>query len=285
MAESAEDLLIDFLYECYADPLRFVMGAFPWSTDSSLQLVKLLPPFRERFNCDFGPDIWSCEFLDELGALVKERGFDGTHSVNAIRMAVASGHGIGKSALTAWIVNWIMSTRPNAKGVVTANTSEQLSGRTWAEIVKWGRKSITAHWFDFATGKGSMKMRHKTHPESWVCAAFTCREENSEAFAGLHAADSTPFYLFDEASAIPQSICEVAEGGLTDGETPPRSWPHGAKPTNAPLNGTTSSPLPCGRCSPMARPTTTKVSKRSGVSTRTCKISPTVSPPPPRWTR
>lgn len=218
MAESAEDLLIDFLYECYADPLRFVMGAFPWSTDSSLQLVKLLPPFRERFNCDFGPDIWSCEFLDELGALVKERGFDGTHSVNAIRMAVASGHGIGKSALTAWIVNWIMSTRPNAKGVVTANTSEQLSGRTWAEIVKWGRKSITAHWFDFATGKGSMKMRHKTHPESWVCAAFTCREENSEAFAGLHAADSTPFYLFDEASAIPQSICEVAEGGLTDGE-------------------------------------------------------------------
>ena len=50
------------------------------------------------------------------------------------------------------------------------------------------------------------------------CRAQTCREENAEAFAGLHAADSTPFYIFDEASAIPDAIAEVAEGGLTDGE-------------------------------------------------------------------
>jgi hypothetical protein len=29
---------------------------------------------------------------------------------------------------------------------------------------------------------------------------------------------STPFYIFDEASAIPDKIFEVREGGLTDGE-------------------------------------------------------------------
>jgi hypothetical protein len=34
----------------------------------------------------------------------------------------------------------------------------------------------------------------------------------------LHAASSTPWYLFDEASAIPSKIWEVAEGGKTDGE-------------------------------------------------------------------
>ena len=39
-----------------------------------------------------------------------------------------------------------------------------------------------------------------------------------EAFAGQHAADSTSFYVFDEASAISEKIFEVAEGGLTDGE-------------------------------------------------------------------
>ena len=63
-----------------------------------------------------------------------------------------------------------------------------------------------------------MRMTHVERPESWRCDAQTCREENSEAFAGLHAADSTPFYIYDEASAVPDKIWEVSEGGLTDGE-------------------------------------------------------------------
>jgi hypothetical protein len=43
------------------------------------------------------------------------------------------------------------------------------------------------------------------------------KEENSEAFAGQHAADSSSWYVFDEASAVPDKIFEVAEGGLSDG--------------------------------------------------------------------
>jgi len=74
------------------------------------------------------------------------------------------------------------------------------------------------HWFEYNNGRGSMSLYHHSWPESWRVDAQTCREENSEAFAGLHAANSTPFYLFDEASAVPDKIWEVAEGGLTDGE-------------------------------------------------------------------
>jgi hypothetical protein len=54
--------------------------------------------------------------------------------------------------------------------------------------------------------------------ESWFLSAQTSREENSESFAGQHAATSTSYYILDEASAIPEIIWEVAEGGLTDGE-------------------------------------------------------------------
>jgi hypothetical protein len=61
-------------------------------------------------------------------------------------------------------------------------------------------------------------MYHRDYPETWFCSAQSCREENSEAFAGQHAVSSTSFYLFDESSAIPDRIFEVAEGGLTDGE-------------------------------------------------------------------
>ncbi|QWF71964.1 terminase [Methylomonas paludis] len=215
-SETAE--LAEWMARFYADPLGFVMFAYPWGSDPALQIVPLTPVYRQRFNVDYGPDLWACQFLDELGELVRQRGFDGVHAVDAIRMAVASGHGIGKSAITAWLVNWIMSTRPFAKGIVTANTAEQLAGKTWAEICKWTKKSVTAQWWKISAGKGMMRISHIDHPEAWLVTGLTCREENAEAFAGLHAADSTPFYIFDEASAIPDTIAEVAEGGLTDGE-------------------------------------------------------------------
>lgn len=202
----------------YDDPLGWVMYSYPWDSDPALQVVKLQEPWRSRFNCEWGPDKWTCELLDVVGAGVRERGFDGSKAVAAQRHAISSGHGIGKSAITAWLVGWIMSTRPHCKGVVTANTAEQLASKTWAEIGKWNKRSITGHWFEVTTGKGSMRMVSRQNPESWRVDAQTCREENSESFAGLHAASSTPFYIFDEASAVPDKIWEVAEGGMTDGE-------------------------------------------------------------------
>lgn len=189
--------------EFYADPYGFVLWAFDWGVGD-----------LEGFE---GPDVWQRELLEHIGEEVVSRAFDGVTPVEPIREAVASGHGIGKSAITSWIILWIMATRPNAKGIVTANTGDQLKTKTWAELGKWRLRCIVGHWFDYNSGKGSMSLSHRTHPESWRVDALTCREENSEAFAGLHAADSTPFYIFDEASAVPDKIWEVAEGGLTDG--------------------------------------------------------------------
>lgn len=218
-AEHPDVQLAEEIARFYADPLGFVIFGYPWDTDPALQLVELRGEWAERFpNCKYGPDEWACELLDDIGRQVKENGFDGFNAVKAIREAIASGHGIGKSAITAWIVNWIMSTRPFAQGTVTANTAPQLETKTWAQIAKWTKLCVTAHWFEVTTGRGSMKMYHKDYKESWFCSAQTCKEENSESFAGQHAANSTSFYIFDEASAVPDKIWEVAEGGLTDGE-------------------------------------------------------------------
>lgn len=211
-------MLAEDMGRFYADPLGFVMYAYPWDTDPELRVVKLQPPWDMIYESEYGPDVWACQLLARIGKQVAANNFNGQDAVNALREAVVSGHGIGKSAITAWLVDWIMSTRPGAQGTVTANTAEQLSSKTWAQIVKWTKKCITGHWFDLTTGKGAMAMRHKENPEKWFCTAQTCREENSESFAGQHAATSTSFYLFDEASAVPDTIREVAEGGLTDGE-------------------------------------------------------------------
>ena len=190
----------------YADPLGFVLWAFPWSE-----------PGSELQNYD-GPDQWQIDELIAIGEAVQERNFDGVNPVLPIQRATASGHGIGKSALTSWIILWLMSTRPRCRGTVTANTSDQLKTKTWGELSKWLEMCITGHWFIYHNSKGNMTLRHITNPEKWRCDAYTCREENSEAFAGQHAIDSTSFYIFDEASNVPSKIWEVAEGGLTDGE-------------------------------------------------------------------
>lgn len=218
MALSPEEQLAEAVSEFYDDPLGYVMFMFPWDSDVSIQLVELAPKYRERFNSIYGPDKWACEFLDELGAEIKDRGFDGRTAVTPIQFSTASGHGIGKSVLVAWLIKFILDTRPFAKGVVTAGTAEQLKTKTWAELGKWHRISLTEHWFDYNTGRGAMSLAHKEYKESWRCDAQTCKEENSESFAGLHSANSTPFFIFDEASAVPDKIYEVREGGTTDGE-------------------------------------------------------------------
>jgi hypothetical protein len=213
-----EEAMKGLMAVVYDDPLGYVMMAFPWDSDPSIQLVELGPEYRARFGCKWGPDKWACEFLDELGEQIRDRAFDGSKAVKPIRFSTASGHGIGKSALVAWLIKFILDTRPYSKGVVTANTGEQLKTKTWAELSKWHNMSITKDLYSLTTGRGAMAIARKSDPGIWRCDAQTCREENAEAFQGLHAANSTPFMIFDEASGIPDAIWDARQGAVTDGE-------------------------------------------------------------------
>lgn len=226
-ADAALASTMGYLYD---KPLEFVLFSFEWGSEPAMRVVQLPPKYRLGFDCDFGPEAWACEFLEQVGDEVRLRGFDGVHAVEPIQMATASGHGVAKSTTSAWLVLWIMSTRPNSRGTITANTAQQLSSKTWAEVGKWLRRCITADYFHIATGKGSMRMHAHEAPEAWRCDAYTSREENSESFAGQHAADSTSWYLFDEASAIPDKIWEVAGGGVSTGEA---HWYAFGNPTRA----------------------------------------------------
>jgi hypothetical protein len=207
LSAPADAGLVEKVAEFVDDPLGFVLFAYPWKERGPL----------EQYD---GPDGWQRELLEDIGREVRRRGFDGLNAVLPIRQAISSGHGIGKSTCSAWLTNWIMSTRPNSQGTVTANTFPQLQTKTWPAILKWTRLSITSHWFEL----GVQKIFAKAAPESWFVSAQTCRKENSESFHGQHAARSTSWYLFDEASAIPDEIWAAAEGGLTDGEPMIFAW-------------------------------------------------------------
>lgn len=185
-------------------PLEWVEWAYDWGYGD-----------LEGFD---GPDVWQRDFLREWGEEIRARGFDGRTPVMPQRFSTVSGHGVGKSALVAWISGFILSTRPQCRGRVTANSIPQLETTTWPEIVKWMKRCKTRRWWRITSGRGAMKIVRTTHPESWRLDGMAWDESRPAAFAGLHASTSTVFYIMDEASEVARIIGETANGGLTDGE-------------------------------------------------------------------
>ena len=184
-----ENALVEDIAEFYDDPLGFVYYAFAWG-EGELSDHK-------------GPDDWQAQQLIDVGKAFKD------NPETSIREAIASGHGIGKSTQVAWLILWAMSTRPHLNGVITANTTTQLTTKTWRELALWHKRAINKDWFTWT----ATKFMHKQYPETWFCSAIPNTEHNAEAFAGLHA--EHVLLIFDEASGIPDIIWEVAEGSQT----------------------------------------------------------------------
>lgn len=193
--EDPEQRLFDEIARCSKDPLRFVMLAFQWGEGE----LKDHP----------GPDTWQRDILIAVR--------DGLSLDGAIRLAMASGHGVGKSAIVAWLILWAISTKVDTRGVVTANTATQLKTKTWSELSKWHRLCICGYWFELTAT--AIYAKDPKHEKTWRIDSIPWSENSTEAFAGMHNAGKRIIVLFDEGSAIPDVIYEVTEGALTDKDT------------------------------------------------------------------
>ncbi len=195
--------LIEDIASFTHDPLGFVLYAFDWGNGE-------LAAFPT------GPDKWHRDVLQEIGQKLRAGVISGLSE--AIQIATASGHGIGKSALVSWLIEWAMHTFEDCKGVVTANTENQLRTKTWPELAKWHRLVITGDkWFKCtATALYSTDPQHE---KTWRIDAIPWSEHNTEAFAGLHNQGKRIIVLFDEASKIADKVWDVTEGALTDDKT------------------------------------------------------------------
>lgn len=202
----AREVLLEHAINKYKDdPVGFVMWAFPWK-DST------------RLNGHAAPDKWQLAVLSKTRALIKaDPSGEGVHNI-CRQIAVCSGHGVGKSALCAWLILWLMSTRPWCKGTVTASTGGQLRNKTWSELKKWSMLCKTKDSFTVRLGVNGLCIFHVDHQSEWRADAITSSKNNQESFAGQHAQGSSSWYIFDEASGVDDGIWNVAEGGKTDGE-------------------------------------------------------------------
>lgn len=196
---NAEQELIDDIGKFCRNPVGFVKYCYPWSEPGDLEN-------------DHGPWDWQIEILNDIRIHL-----NGPDRYTPLQLAVASGHGIGKSALISWITHWGMSTCEDCKVIVTAGTGKQLDTKTWPEITKWFKLGINTHWWDCKAE--SICVRDKQHERSWRTDAITWSEHNTEPFAGAHNRGKRIIIIYDEASGIADKIWEVTSGALTDEDT------------------------------------------------------------------
>ena len=143
------------------------------------------------------PDPWQ---LSALRAIAKGH----------TRVAIRSGHGVGKTAFAAWLVCWFACTRAPFKIAITAPTAPQLFDALWPELGKWFQR-LPSGWrdlWDFTSDHITLK----ADKECFITAR-TSRSDRPEAMAGLHS--DHLLLVADEASGVDEAVFEAAGGSMS----------------------------------------------------------------------
>ena len=223
-----EQQLIAKMLSFKDDPLAFVLYNFPWGKTST--------PLEHHT----GPRQWQLDALikmrDHIQANInkKQQGLD----PELLKLARASGRGIGKSAFLAWVALWLFSCLPSSTVVVSANTEQQLKSTTFPEIRKWATMGLNSRWFEHNIMSlqpaewlvQTLKQTTGYDDAYWYIQARLWSEEAPDAYAGVHS-QMAMAVLFDEASGIPGCIWPVAQGYFTD-KTIHRFWVAISNPRN-----------------------------------------------------
>lgn len=145
-----------------------------------------------------GPTEYQLEILEKLPAVK--------------RIAVRGPHGIGKTALAAWIILWATLTEDNCKVPTTASAWRQVTKFLWPEVHYW---AFRLNWaligrqpFNNRTELTTLSLRRLP-----TCEAFGVVSDQPELIEGAHA--KRVVYIYDEAKAIPDATFDASEGAFS----------------------------------------------------------------------
>lgn len=152
---------------------------------------------RLMFPVGQGPTAYQIEALEALG----------THH----RASARGPHGLGKTALSAWVILWFIDTREAAgvdwKALTTAGSWSQLRNFLWPEVHKWVRHmKPPARWRE---GSELLQMSVKLRTGQ----AFAVASNRPELIEGAHA--DQLLYIYDEAKSILPATFDASEGAFS----------------------------------------------------------------------
>lgn len=148
------------------------------------------------------PDPWQCDVMD---AVAEED-----------NVAVRACHGVGKTALLAWIIQWFTVTRPYSRVPSTAPTyNRQVKDVLWAEIRYWWDKGKqVSPWLFNDFHISTTRLQHREHWKTWFALGVASSTPfNAEGFHSQHL-----LAVIDEAKAVRKPFWESVAGMRTTQE-------------------------------------------------------------------
>lgn len=155
------------------------------------------------------PEPWQADILKQYDAKSNADQY-------SIRISIASGHGVGKSRLLAWLISHHAITRYPQKTAVTAPSAPQLWDALWPELLTVinrlpiieGRIKL-ADLFEIKAERIELK---EDKAGSFI-SAKTARQDQTEALQGVHS--EYVLLVGDEASGIPDGVFDAAGGSMS----------------------------------------------------------------------
>lgn len=129
------------------------------------------------------------------------------------RLTVRSGHGVGKTALDAWVIIWFISTRMPCKVLVTAPSMPQLRDVLWMEIKHWIGQMPGPMAAQYQLHSSEQDLRLVLIGSQSFATGRTARKESPESLQGFHSPNL--LVLADEGSGIEDIVYEVIQGALS----------------------------------------------------------------------
>ena len=128
------------------------------------------------------------------------------------RVCVRGPHGLGKTALAAWLILWFALVHDGSdwKVVTTASAWRQVEKFLWPEIHKWSRMVL---WDKVGRQPFTQNELLQLTLKLNTGAAFGVVSDNPALIEGAHA--DHIMYVFDESKTIPPATFDAAEGALT----------------------------------------------------------------------
>ena len=131
------------------------------------------------------------------------------------RTTVTSGHGTGKSSLTAMMLLIYMIMFPDARVVLVANKIAQVRTGVFKYVkMFWGNATQRHPWLQNYFVLTDTMFYEKSRKGIWEVLCKGYRQGNEESLAGEHAAHI--LLILDEASGISDKAQSIMRGALTE---------------------------------------------------------------------
>ena len=155
------------------------------------------------------PEPWQLQVLRDYDKARTQNGL--IREAYFVRISIASGHGVGKTTLLAWLIIHHLLTLYPQKTAVTAPSSNQLWDALWPETKSWLNK-LPPHLSGLYDPKAE-RIELKNDPAGSFVSAKAARQDQPEALAGVHS--DFVLLILDEFSGVPDAVIESASGSMS----------------------------------------------------------------------